>query len=330
MASVQSEKGQTRRRFLALRLSALEQDNPDLLEEALSLAAQFPHLDRQAAIDSAIRRCFPRHAIKILTYLLSHGVEPARFTPHSIVSTSKDGEIVKPSLEMLNLLIRHGWNISTHDTRGCNGQPLLWYVTDWPDLVDWCVEHGSSLKRIYDGPQPGPYALVWNGSRLAPDLLETVAASGTVEMFEHLRAKGAPYAPRALQVAVESACSLAPSKAAEPSSHYVQKMSMVRHLLGQVGAYPNYETYWSGMWFMTPLRFIAMRNAGNDISELVHMLLAYGADAYKTPSGIIDSVESDYAKGVLSARDEARSRGNTTFLFALEEWDVSRYEKTKE
>lgn len=262
-------------------------------------------------IERNFKRSVQRGAIRVLNYLLDQGADINIITAGDIINRE---EIVKPSREVLEILIANGWDVNNR--RSHNNWPLLRCITSYPDLVEWCLAHGAKVDL------PGDI----------PPLLEICAESSTVATFELLRAKGAPLGRRTLHLAVEYAAIYAPydSPSDTPSDidmalHNVlfkNRMDMVRHLVDVVGLDINAKEPYPGKFCNTPLCYMAHRNTNQDFRELIWFLLDRGADII-CDGPIIRGLK------VPSALEAAESSRNIRFLEAVEEWEARRHDNTK-
>lgn len=62
------------------------------------------------------------------------------------------------------------------------------------DMLKWCVEHGASVHLDITPSE--------RSERSYDEVLESVAAYGSISTFEFLRGEGAPLGMRALHLAV--------------------------------------------------------------------------------------------------------------------------------
>ena len=123
----------------------------------------------------------------VVKYLLDQKDAPMDTLCPSIVSSN-------PSIELLQILIDHGWDINQPDLRE-SGERLLQLVTSDIDLVRWCLDHGARVEDGHDDKFP------------CPPLLQSAASLGTVETWKLLRARGAQPGGLMLHYAVSSAAS---------------------------------------------------------------------------------------------------------------------------
>jgi hypothetical protein len=255
----------------------------------------------QEVIQNGLRRSVARSATRVLSYLLDQGADISTITAGTIMS--KD-ELVKPSREVLEILIAHGWDI---DSRGADSTnwPLPWYVIRYPDLLVWCLANGASVDL------PGDI----------PPVLEIAAAEGTVVSFELLRARGASLGRRTLHRAVEQAAIYAPADDNSVlTALFEQRMDMVRHLVDIVGLDVNAEELCPGKFCRTPLCYVACRNDGKDARELIWFLLDRGADP-NSVGPLVGNIRAPSAQHAQSSR-------NTRFQEAVKEWQARQHDNT--
>ena len=164
----------------------------------------------------------------MLSYLLDRGADVGTLSASDIIPTHDDS--VKPSHEVLEILIAHGWDVNTQGPRHTSW-PLLWQVVRYPEVVTWCLNHGASVDIPDDPPRVNTDGTYSRTDLPRPPILGMAASSGTVETFELLRSRGAPLDPRTLHLAVERAALHAPRGASDRSAPYTRRMVMVRHLV---------------------------------------------------------------------------------------------------
>lgn len=229
---------------------------------------------------SALRNQAPR----VLSYLLDHGASVNWVLPWMIGSNL---EPEKPSLEVLEILVAHGWDINSRGP-DCTDWPLLWRVTGYHDLVEWCLDHGASVYIPCDTPPTDAHGVSRVPHR---PLLEVAAAAGTVATFELLRDKGAPLTRRTLHEAVKYATICAPSHQSVHDTLFERRMDMVRHIVDVLGIDVNAEEWWPGEVGGTPMCFVAnFKASSKDTRKLIWFLLDHGADLNRagSPGGGIE------------------------------------------
>jgi hypothetical protein len=150
----------------------------------------------QTALQTCLRDSARRGSNIVIAYLNEQGADVAQITNTSLVDTIND---TLPSLETLDLLVEHGWDINNRSS-GRRDDTLLWYVVRDTELVKWCLDHGADLDPGDDTP-PGM-------RRRCEPILECAAVSSSIEAFELLRASGAPvsYSHGILPSAVMAIC----------------------------------------------------------------------------------------------------------------------------
>jgi hypothetical protein len=276
-------------------------DDVSLMAQAISIASNPESRNTvQEVIQNGLRRSVARSATRVLSYLLDQGAEVSTITAGAIMSKE---ELVEPSREVLEILIAHGWDINSRGPDSTDW-PLLWCVTRYPDLLEWCLAHGASVDL------PGD----------TPPVLEIAAAEGSVATFELLRARGAPLGRRTLHRAVEQAAIYVPSGDSVRTALFEQRMDMVRHLVDIVGLDVNAVEPWPGKFCSTPLCYVAPRN-NKDAKELIWFLLDRGADPNRA-GPLLGDIR------VPSALEHAQSCRNTRFLEAVREWQSLQHNNT--
>lgn len=129
-------------------------------------------------------------AITILNNLIGRGVDVTPQWPSEARGASK---------ETLELLLEQGWDINARGDLSYDRQPFMWAVASDYDLVKWCLEHGASVHP--SGQEPFRDGVTTKSTQI----LEIVAACGSIATLELLRSKGAPAGWRSLHLAVETA-----------------------------------------------------------------------------------------------------------------------------
>ncbi|KJX95380.1 hypothetical protein TI39_contig4117g00002 [Zymoseptoria brevis] len=266
-----------------LRAEAIKKDDPSLMEQAIEIASR-PNfrMSVQDLIKRTMRRATANGAIKVLTYLLDHGADVEAVRSHEtlpwtgdLVENDVDYDYNKPHMDVLEILVAHGWDVNTHEgDQGCG--TLLWSVLRYPELVQWCLDHGARV----DIPEwnPDMHKAPYNPPRFDADgteqetvvaprnpvtVLGYAARYASIETFELLRARGAPLDPRTLHIAAEC-----------------NRLDMVRHLVDVVGLDVNAFVYHIGEMCTTPLCCLAAAPKGykEAYSAVITFLLDRGAD----------------------------------------------------
>ena len=298
-----------------LCIEACKADDVSLMEQAISMASE-PNSRHavQVVVQWGLSRSARRRAVHVLSYLVDHphGADVAAISAPEIVSNDDMG---KHSQEVLEILVAHGWDINTRGTGDATRWPLLWHVVEYPDLVRWCLDHGARVDIPDNPPRVNGNVESRSGVR-RPTILG--AASGSVETFELLRAKGAPLDPRTLHCAVEQATVLAPEEGEEPSPFYTQRMGMVRHLVDVVKLDVNAKKRQLGSSCSTPLFIVAGRHTDQRYRELINFLLDCGAD----PNLNCRTQEDIYCQS--SAIACAETCRNIHFLQAVKDWQAEK------
>lgn len=109
-------------RPLALCFQACKTDDVSLMAQAISIADKPESRNTvQEVIQKGLRSSVRRGATQVLSYLLDQGAEISTITAGAIMNTE---ELVKPSREVLEILIARGWDINSRGPN-CNDWPLL-------------------------------------------------------------------------------------------------------------------------------------------------------------------------------------------------------------
>ncbi|KFY39664.1 hypothetical protein V494_03903 [Pseudogymnoascus sp. VKM F-4513 (FW-928)] len=191
---------------MTLNLAACRADDVSLMEQAISAASKPDSIyPVQYVVQRGLSRSSSMGAVRVLTYLLNHlhGASIAALTA-SRVTFNEDRD--KPSLEVLEILVAHGWDINP---RSLSDWPLLWHVVRYPDLVKWCLDHGARVD-VPDDPPKITGTLVQRSGVQHGTILSMAASHGSIETFELLRANGAPLDPSPLHDATSSSWTSTP------------------------------------------------------------------------------------------------------------------------
>ena len=259
---------------------ACKDDDPTLLDEAISKTNKKDLNDfYKITCVNAVRNS----AIAVLNNLIGRGVN---------VTPQRTSELKGASKETLELLLEQGWDINRRGNASYDKEPFMWAVAHDYDLVKWCLEHGASVHP--SGQKPFRDGVTTKSRRECPQILERVAAWGSIAMSELLRSKGAPAGWRSLHLAVETA-TFSYSDKQQDSIFYSERMAMVRHLLDVVGLDINAPDQPPGSDVVsrhsgTPICYIpGSTMLVRDTRELTWLLLDRGADP--TPALKIAKVE---------------------------------------
>ena len=300
---------------LRILIEAAKADDVSLMERALEIAFQPDSRNSvQHVLDRGLNRAAARNASHVLNYVLDRGADIATLDAGNLMATDEE---IKPSQEVLEILIAHGWNINTRGPRG-GSAPLLWQISEYPDLVRWCLDHGAEVD-VQDEPAPVTADGITSRTRRSlPKILGMAVSCGTKESFDMLRARGAPSDALSLHYAVDRATHSAPKEGSDTNEWYTRDMDMTRHLVEDLKLDVNAVKHQLNTMCTTPLCIVA-RGAGTkrDYRELVFYLLDNGADLNLdggTHSG------HHYPNPV----DCAKSFWNENFLQCVEEWNAHR------
>lgn len=291
---------------------ACEHDDVSILSKQIEKATLTTSTENmQIALQTCLRDSARRGSTKVMAYLIEQGADITYITGMSLVDTIND---TLPSLEILDLLAKHGWDVNNRNP-GPRDDLLLWYVVRETDLIKWCLHHGAVVD-IEDDTPPGV-------RRRRKPILECATVSSSIEAFELLRASGAPvfYSHGILPSAVMAICLHLPSSDEDPvSQHYKRVMAMIRHLVDVVGCDVNsasYGSYYgSGSTCSTPLCWIACHKS-RGARELVLFLLDRGGDV-DLAGPAVDGLE------IPSARLAATQVRNSYFLDLVAEWEAEQ------
>lgn len=313
--------------FVPLRVEACKADDVSLMAQALAEATKpGSRMTVQTALQRGLRTALKRKAIKVLYYLLDNGADVNVI--NSGYFFGDEDLLAKPSLEALEIVVAHGWDIDTRTS--CIDWPLLWSVVRFHDLVEWCLDHGASVYLPGDTP-PRDARGIGQVPRIT--VLEAAAERGSVPTFKLLREKGAPFHPGVLHAAVVHAVYSAPpfDGSAEPSTSNVwfnERMAMVRYLVDEAGIDVNTEWWRPYQTGATPLDFIAWYNTGKDVRELIWFLLDRGADVNHVSvlAGGYLGDDGSYLSSLEIAHRGNRSP-NTPFLNAVQQWQERQRNK---
>ncbi|KFX90798.1 hypothetical protein O988_08025, partial [Pseudogymnoascus sp. VKM F-3808] len=177
-----------------------------------------------------------------------------------------------------------------------------------PVILHYLIARGVDVKPHQNPPRP-----LTDSQRGYQQILEKVAAWGSIETFELLRSKGAPLGWRPLHLAVEMVTYFRPSYMDDDEKH-AGRMALVRHLIDVVGLDMNVPDQPAGsevlpLRFGTPICYVAgsARRQGRvrDSKELTWLLLDRGAD----PMPTIERAKVDYPRFVEDVEAWKAKRG---------------------
>lgn len=301
----------TKEQVWELGRKACEHNDTTLLDEAISLV---PARDSAWSYKSIVRSAIRNNSVDILSHLVNnHGACLERLPPWCIATDPK------PSTATLEFLLAHGWNINNHENHHPSySLPFLWWNTSDVVLVQWCLDHGASVKT-----PPSRFSCGCHNETI----LERAANSGSFASFKLLQSKGAPIGLRTLHKAVKvAAIGHTGSEDAEKDTEEQRKsrekhagrMALVRYLLDVTGLdvnLPDQEPGCTkGMFgaYGTPICYIpCVGMPDRDARELTWLLLDRGADP--TP-----------------ALEDAKTFGHATFKEYVDGWKKERNRKRSE
>ncbi|KAL6908774.1 hypothetical protein GGI43DRAFT_429601 [Trichoderma evansii] len=237
------------------------------MARALSLASnQESRNTVQEVIRTSLRNSLKNSALKVMFYLLDNGADVNIINP--VWLFSDDEPIARPSLEAIKMLVAHGWDIDARRDR--ISLPLLWCVVEYPDLVEWCLDHGARVYLPGDTP-PRDANDIDQTPRIS--LLESAAGRASVPTFKLLGEKGAPFHRGVLHAAVESAVKYAPTlnSSSSPSAtdpRFNERMAMILYPVDESGIDVNAEWWRAGKSGATPLdRVSSCNNKNKDVRD---------------------------------------------------------------
>ncbi|KAM0483162.1 hypothetical protein ACHAPX_002609 [Trichoderma viride] len=311
---------------MQMGIQACRIDDVSLMAQVLSVTAHSQSRDKvQRMIQLRLQTCLRRRSHRVLSYLLDNGADISDVHPGWLYSDY--GPFAKPSLEALEILIAHGWDIDSR--RGGTSWPLLWGVVQFPDLVEWCLDHGASVYLPGDTP---PIAANGEMRRLPRiTLLESAAGDGSVAIFKLLREKGAPFHPRVLHAAVERAVVHAPffdDSTSHRRDHFNERMVMIRYLVDEVGIDVCSQWWKVGRIGATPLEYVAHHTSSSDkdVRDLIWFLLDRGADPNRASviqdgyKGYEDWIYKGPDFSYASPLEVAQQSSRPHVLEAIQEW----------
>jgi len=288
---------------------ACESDDIASLSGRIDATSLARSTNMQSALERGLRVSARKNSTKVMRYLIEQGANVSRVSAFSLIDIETEA---LPSQETLEILVEHGWDINTR-TPGLGGTPILWYVVGDTNLVKWCLDHGADVDPADDTPE--------GAKKHRKPILEVAAAEGNIEVFELLRAKGAPldFHHGVLPSAVMKASFNVPAAGENPSASFIRMLEMIRHLIDVVGCDVNsisYGTYYgSGSHCSTPLCWVACHTNSDGVRDLVRLLLDRGGDLDLAGPLL-------WGSQVPSAREAARQRSNLPFLKVIAEWEA--------
>jgi hypothetical protein len=247
---------------------AVELDEPMILEEAISMT-EADNLD--SFYRQAIRSSIRHNAITVLKQLINRGVSVQDLIGSDVAGTCKT------KTATVELLLENGWDINARGKVGSSAKPFMWHFVDNDDMIKWCLDHGASVHPRNQEPLNANFTTL--SQRSCEQILELVAAWGSISTFELLRSKGAPLGWRPLHRAVETATYLPPTD--KRPSEYQDRMDMVRYLIEVVKIDVNAPDWPAGApgSLGPPICYIpASAMQETDKRELTWLLLDHGAD----------------------------------------------------
>ncbi|KAK3216571.1 hypothetical protein GRF29_1g205000 [Pseudopithomyces chartarum] len=260
----------------ALVKTSILADDTTLLDQAISMT---PDDDLDQFYRRVCREAIAGNSTTILKFLIDRGRNVKHLEPTDVAD---HGSL--PSKATLEFLLAHGWDINF---RGY-GAPFMWLMTNHADMIVWCLNHGASVLPSY---QPWYRFGIEQAPRHCDPILERVANR---EVFEILRAKGAPLGQRVLHKAVQMAAfghegrddpEKGTTKQQRDTARQAERLELVRYLLDDVkldvnapDREPGSTKGMSSAWG-TPLCYVpGIGRPDLDSRELTWLLLNRGAD----------------------------------------------------
>lgn len=116
---------------MQMGIQACRIDDVSLMAQVLAVVAHLQSRDAaQRIIQLRLQTSLRKRSHRVLSYLLNNGADISDVHPGWLYN---DDLFAKPSLEALEILIAHGWDIDSR--RDGTSWPLLWGVVQFPDLV---------------------------------------------------------------------------------------------------------------------------------------------------------------------------------------------------
>ncbi|KAF2683290.1 hypothetical protein K458DRAFT_478242 [Lentithecium fluviatile CBS 122367] len=259
-----------------------ENSDITLLEHAYSKA---PLDEHEFFFDCVRRAAINNNSIAVLSHLIARGMSVKSLSPRDFVGYRNTSKAT------LEFLLVHGWDINTR----CRHDSTIHVAFFWDyDMIVWCLEHGAKVHtRDHDPLRDDVLTL---DQRHCEQILEEVAAWGTVATFKLLRSKGAPLGWRPLHRAVETATY---GHAKRNWIDHEERMAMVRHILHVEGFDVNARDRPQGSSFGgrngTPICYLTSSGMlERDTRELTWLLLDRGAD----PTPALSYAKTEYPKFV--------------------------------
>lgn len=110
---------------------ACEADDVSLMSQIVSTVSEPGSVATlQEVLNIGLDRSTAENATKILSCVLQEGADVQRRGAHLTLNW---GTFHLPTLETIDVLIAHGWDINSHGTHGTYSEPLLWNVLDDPE-----------------------------------------------------------------------------------------------------------------------------------------------------------------------------------------------------
>jgi hypothetical protein len=164
--------------------AAIREDSVANLKPLLHIARSSTRPIYPVKIRQLLRSAVEHNALAVLIHVLENEDAPV-----SELSSFQISENV--SLELLEVLLAHGWNINAQDEE--DGKRLLDWMCHNEQMVRWLVDHGARVDNNGEEKVNG------NTPRPRP-LLETCARVGSLSTFMFLQDCGAKLSRRTLHL----------------------------------------------------------------------------------------------------------------------------------
>ena len=278
-SSSQAHDGQLDARlhpYHLVHVARVENSLPKLAHAVEVARTTLPDAKFQEFLNRALQMVVRNGCTNLTAYLLDNRhAQMSSLNLHHIAG--------KPSVELLELLLSHGWDVNqaTPPSPVQQGRRLIDHVCHDEELVRWLVEHGATVDHgeFEDTLDARP-----------PPLLQTCALVGSVSTFKLLQSKGARPGKKTLHIAVSQAVSDGADPAAAPPAvvegpkeseldgRRRRAAEMLRFLVDDVGLDVNGMDTDTPMYRFhhgTPLNYAAQHKNG---AAVVRWLLSKGAD----------------------------------------------------
>lgn len=139
LASMAPIIAQRRKEISGLVTEAAINDNVSLIARCIDSASQLNQNSVKVVLYKSLKRAIHREAVVVLSYVLDHGANVRNVDGNTVTSQPDELSYKFPSVEVLQCLLAHGWNLNAD-------APLLWYVISDHAWVEWCFAHGATIE----------------------------------------------------------------------------------------------------------------------------------------------------------------------------------------